>query len=137
MFHRALPSHVHIGLPRWLSVKESAYQCRRHGFAPWVGKLSWSSKWQSTPVFLPGKSQGQRTLASYSPWDGKELDMAEHVQALHICILVLLSILSVSSTRIEYHKAEISIHFLQFDTEPLEQCSAHGRFSVNICTINE
>ena len=69
--------------------------------------------------------------------DGKELDMAEHVQALHICILVLLSILSVSSTRIEYREAEISIHFLQFDIEPLEPCSAHGRFSVNICTINE
>ena len=76
-------------------------------------------------------------LASYSPWGGKELDMTEHVQALHICILVLLSILSVSSTRIEYREAEISIHFLQFDTEPLEQCSARGRFSVNICTINE
>ena len=62
-----LPSHVHIGLRRWLSVKESAYQCRRHGFDPWVGKIPWSSKWQSTPVFLPGKSQGQRNLASYSP----------------------------------------------------------------------
>ena len=87
------------------------------------------------------KSQGQRMLASYSPWGGKELDMAEHVQALHIYIyiyiLVLLSILFVSTTGIEYHEAEVSIHFLQFDTEPLEQCSAHGRFSVNICTINE
>ena len=76
-------------------------------------------------------------LASYRPWGGKELDMTEHVQALHIHILVLLSILSVSSTRIEYREAEISIHFLQFDIEPLEPCSAHVRFSVNICTINE
>ena len=30
-----------------------------------------------TPVFLPGKSHGQRSLAGYSPWDRKELDMIE------------------------------------------------------------
>ena len=28
----------------------------------------WSRKWQPTPVFLPGKSHGQRSLAGYSPW---------------------------------------------------------------------
>ena len=32
-------------------------------------------KWQPAPVFLPGKSHGQRSLADYSPWDHKELDM--------------------------------------------------------------
>ena len=31
----------------------------------------------NTPVFLPGKSQGQRSLVSYSPWEQKELDMTE------------------------------------------------------------
>ena len=25
-------------------------------------------EWQHTPVFLPGKAQGQRSLAGYSPW---------------------------------------------------------------------
>ena len=30
--------------------------------------LPWWRKWQPTPVFLPGKSQGQRSLADYSPW---------------------------------------------------------------------
>ena len=34
-------------------------------------------KWHPTPVFLPGKSHGQRSLAGYSPWGGKELDMTE------------------------------------------------------------
>ena len=29
-------------------------------------------KWQPTPVFLPGKSHGQRNLADYSPWHCKE-----------------------------------------------------------------
>ena len=33
------------------------------GFDPWVGKISWSRKWQTTPVFLPGKFHGQRSLA--------------------------------------------------------------------------
>ena len=31
-------------------------------------------EWLPTPVFLPGKSHGQRSLASYSPWGQKELD---------------------------------------------------------------
>ena len=62
--------------------KESARQCRRcrrcqfRGFS--VGKIPWRRKWQPTPVFLPGKSHGQRSLAGYSPWGCKELDMREH-----------------------------------------------------------
>ena len=32
-----------------------------------------------TQVFLPGKSHGQRSLAGYSPWDGKELDTTERL----------------------------------------------------------
>ena len=39
------------GLPWWLSGKESAFQCRRWGFNPWSGKISWGKKWQPTPVF--------------------------------------------------------------------------------------
>ena len=35
---------------------------------PWVGKIPWRRKWQPTPVFLPGKPHGQRSVASYSPW---------------------------------------------------------------------
>ena len=34
-------------------------------------------KWQATPVSLPGKSPGQRSLASYSPLGHKELDMTD------------------------------------------------------------
>ena len=36
-------------------------------FIPWVRKYPWRRKWQPTPVFLPGKSYGQRSLAGYSP----------------------------------------------------------------------
>ena len=46
-------------------------------FDPWVGKISWRRAWQPTPVFLPGESHGQRILADYSPWGGKESDTTE------------------------------------------------------------
>ena len=52
---------VYGWLPRWLSGKEFACQCRRckrHEFDPWFGKIPWRTKWQPTPVFLPGKSLG-------------------------------------------------------------------------------
>ena len=58
-------------LPRLLSGKNSTCQNRRQGFDPWVGKIRWRRKWQPTPVFLPGKSHGQRSLVSYSPWSRK------------------------------------------------------------------
>ena len=44
---------------------------------PWVGKIPSRRAWQPTPVFLPGKSHGQKNLAGYSPWGHKELDIAE------------------------------------------------------------
>ena len=40
-------------------------------FNPWFGKILWRRKWQPIPVFLPGKSYGQRSLAGYSPWGGR------------------------------------------------------------------
>ena len=55
----------------WLSGKESTCQCkrlRRHGFDLWVGKIPWRRKWQPTPVFLPGKFHGHRSLTGYSPY---------------------------------------------------------------------
>ena len=60
--------------------KESACRCRRLRrcrFNLWVWKIPWRRKWQPTPVFLPGKSCGQRSLVGYSPWGHKELDMTE------------------------------------------------------------
>ena len=50
---------------------------RRRGFHPWVRKIPWRRKWQPTPVFLPAKSHGQRSLVGYSPWGCKELDATE------------------------------------------------------------
>ena len=55
-----------------LSGKESACQCTRHRFDPWVGKIPWRRKRQPSPLFLPGKFHGQRTLAGYNPWGSKK-----------------------------------------------------------------
>ena len=45
---------------------------QQKGFDPWVRKIPWRRKWQPTPVFLPGKSHGWRSLVGYSLWGGKE-----------------------------------------------------------------
>ena len=50
-----------------LSWSRIRLQCERPGFDPWVGKIPWRRKLQPTPVSLPGKSHGQRTLVGYSP----------------------------------------------------------------------
>ena len=42
--------------------------------------LEWIRKWQPTPVFLPGESQGQRSLVGCRPWARKESDMTEATQ---------------------------------------------------------
>ena len=65
--------HVIVRLPWWLSGKESAYQCRRHSFDPWVRQILCRRKWQPTPVFLPGKSHEQRSLAGYITWYRKRV----------------------------------------------------------------
>ena len=83
----------------WHSGKEFTCQCRRckrRGFDPWVGKIPWRRKRQSTPVFLPRKFHGQRSLVGYSPCGHKELDITEHshthththTQMLYIVVLV-------------------------------------------------
>ena len=72
-----------MGFPAGTSGKEPACQCRRSkrcGFDPWVRKIPWSRKWQPTPVFLPGKSQGQRSLVGYNPGHCKESDVTEATQ---------------------------------------------------------
>ena len=66
-----------FGLPWWL--RRVCLQCGRPRFDSWVGKIPWRRKWQSTPVLLPGKSHGQRSLVGYSPWGHKQLNMTERL----------------------------------------------------------
>ena len=44
---------------------------RRLGLDPWVRKIPWRRKWQPTPVLLPEKSHGQRSLVGCSPGGGR------------------------------------------------------------------
>ena len=70
-----------MGFPGGSDGKESGCNAGdlglRLGFNPWVRKIPWRRAWQPTPVFLPGESQGQRSLAGYSPWGHKEPDTTE------------------------------------------------------------
>ena len=60
--------------------------------------INWRRKWQPTPVFLPGKSYGQRSLEDYSPWGHKELDLTEG-----------LSMLAHTHTHIHTHTSTCSL----------------------------
>ena len=53
-----------------------------HDWATWLSLFTfmhWRRQWQASPVLLPGKSHGQRSLAGYSPWGCKESDMTEQL----------------------------------------------------------
>ena len=68
------------GFPGGASGKESpcnAGDTGDGGSFPGLGRFSWRRAWQPTPVFLPGGSRGQRSLAGYSPQDCKESDTTQ------------------------------------------------------------
>ena len=108
-----LYTHVtSVGLSRWLSGKESACQsrrCKRHGFDPSVGKITWSRKWQPTPVLLPGKFHGQRSLEGNSSWNCRELDTTEPLstQPVLLSLWILLKDLTRWWFLIKYEGYEV------------------------------
>ena len=59
------------------TVKASAYNVGDLGSIPGSERSPWRKQWQPTPVFLPGESHGQRSLAGYSPWGCTESDTTE------------------------------------------------------------
>ena len=64
---------------QWLkNLPVDAGDARDMDLIPGVRKIRWRRKWQSTPVFLPGESHGQRSLVGYSPWGHAEFDTTEH-----------------------------------------------------------
>ena len=65
----------------WLRI---CLQCRRPRFDPWAREIP-RRNGQPTPVFLSGKFQAQRSLAGYSPWGHKELDMTEQLR-IHLLV---------------------------------------------------
>ena len=67
------------GFPGGLDGKGSACHVGDLGSIPGSGRSPGEGNGLPTPVFLPGKSCGQRSLAVYSPWGRKELDMTEQL----------------------------------------------------------
>ena len=81
--------YIHVmnsEVAQWSRVRLRGRRCK---LRPWVEKIPWRRKWQPTPVFLLGKSHGQRSLTGCSPRGPKDLDMTERLstQSLAICIL--------------------------------------------------
>ena len=74
------------GFSGWCSGKESASQYRGLRIDPWVGKIPWRREGHPSPVFLPGESHEQRSLAGCSPWGHKESGTTEHTRT-HIKLL--------------------------------------------------
>ena len=56
---------------------------------PWIRKIPWRRALQPPPVFLPGESHGQRSLAGYSPWRRQEWDTTEHIIHTHTSFWLL------------------------------------------------
>ena len=86
MFFQNIDPALIMGFPDDASGKEFICQCRRckrSRFNPRVGKIPWRRKWQPTPVFLPEKFHGQRSLVCCSPWDRKQSDMTEYTPSYY------------------------------------------------------
>ena len=66
-----------LGFPGGAMVKNSPTNAGDVGLIPGLGRFPQRRKWQPTPVFLPGKSHGQRSLLGCSLWGRKESDMTE------------------------------------------------------------
>ena len=74
-------------LPKWLSGKECAHQCRRHsnvGSIPGSGRSPGGGNGNLLQYFLPGQSHGLRSLGGYCPWHVRESDTTEHAHTLMI-----------------------------------------------------
>ena len=101
-------------IPRWCSGKEFACQCRRcqrWEFDLWVGKIPWRRIWQPTPVFLPGESRGQRSVAGHSAPGCKELDRTERAHT-HNMLFSLSSEILMNTISISRHFfTNLPIHF--------------------------
>ena len=77
-------------------------------------KIPWRKPWQPTPIVSPGESHGQRSLAGYSPWGHKELDMTEqHTDAVekvrnsHLIFAWCSTIASIGFKMLQRRKWEI------------------------------
>ena len=88
----------------------------------WIpGKIPWRRKWQSTPVFLPGESHGQRSLVGYKSVSCKELDATEqlsththtHTHTTHTHMHTHLFYIKISESATQEELVKIPVSFPQ------------------------
>ena len=100
-----------MGFSGGTSGKEPTCLCRRLkrcSFSPWVGKILWRREWQPTPVFLPGVSHGQRSLAGLQSIRFQESDTIELTQHAYmrednvLSGLIQISLTYVYSSQVMY-----------------------------------
>ena len=73
---------LNMGLPWWLKWQKKKKICLQGGrpiFKSWIRKIPCRRAWQHTPVFLPGESHEQRSMACYGLWSCKESDTTERL----------------------------------------------------------
>ena len=68
-----------LSMAQWSRICCQCRRLKRHSFDFCIGKIPWSSKWQPTPIFLPGEFHEQRSLVGYSPQSYKESDMTQRL----------------------------------------------------------
>ena len=86
-----------MGLPRCSVVKNppaSAGDERDAGSIPGSGRFPWRRKWQPIPVFLPGESHGQRSLAGCSPWGCQESNTTEQLHTHSSLLTIFIKVWS-------------------------------------------
>ena len=69
-------------------LKTSQMNHRNCNFSIYSSLIIWRRQWPPTPVLLPGKSHGWRTLVGCSPWGRKESDMTERLP-FHFSLLCI------------------------------------------------
>ena len=67
-------------MAHWVKNLPSVQEIQETQVQHWVRTIPWRRKWQPTPVFLPGKSNGQRSLGGHSPKGPKDMEATEHAQ---------------------------------------------------------
>ena len=81
--------------------------------------MSYQEKtWQPTPVFMPGESHGQRSLAGYSPWGRTESDTTERLSTCRTVLGCFMSVHPSIQYRISEHGKDGKLLLLVIDKTP-------------------
>ena len=101
----------------WLSGKES--RCQAGGRISGLGRFPWRRKLQPSPLFLPGKSHGQRSLAGYSLWGRKRIRHDLGTKQLILSTLTLLALQQANELQMRGMRQGIELYSESLLTEKM------------------